>query len=60
MLAIVEIEDLIQSSNPAQKWTTDPEPLAMRLQAELKKLNEHWAVVLMQQMQRWLRAFPIP
>jgi hypothetical protein len=60
MLAIVEIEDLAQESNPFPKWIRDPEPLVQRLQGELKKLDEYWAKILMQQMQQWLREFPIP
>jgi hypothetical protein len=60
MWIIVEIEDLIQKSNPTRKWIYDPEPLAQRFQMGLKKLNEHWAMTLSQQMIQCLRVFPIP
>jgi hypothetical protein len=56
MHIMLEIEDLIQKSTPAQNWIYDPKPLAQRL----KLLNEHWAMSLVNQVQRWLRPFPIP
>jgi hypothetical protein len=60
MLCLTEVEDAIRLANPTQKWTTDPEPIAKRFQAELMKLDELSARTQAQQMQRWLRAFPIP